>query len=484
MRGKQGGHGERTISRRDVLKTVGAAGTTGAVVGGTASAQMAPITVQWGADADLASVAGRLQQVLWEVGLPRNINVEIMAGTEETDIREEQYTRWLSGNLATPDMLLTDSGWTLNFVVRDQLLNLERHLPQSLVKRVKDGYFEASVSTATGPNGDLYAIPLYPDFGVMLYRKDLVEKAGYDPEGENWAENPISWKKFSHATKDAMEKSGVPYGFTFQADLYEGLPCCDFNEFMSSWGGAYFGGRKHLFGPIGERPVTIADSGVVDSVRMIRTFIWGEDDPAALDGYAGDIAPTGVLQWIEDTSLGPFTAGDAVMHRNWPYAIASAGAEGVLGDRLGVMPIPYAVSERRSPFGIGGSTSALGGWHMAVNPNTEKLDAVLQILAAMMDERVQLMLFEEIGLLPPEVRVLESKAAKRIPIVGQHAETLRIAGANAIPRPVTVAWTQESTRTAELVHGAYSQDAAPEAALTQLRSELVEIEQYNRGGGA
>ncbi len=483
----KGEHGERgiNVSRRDVLKAVGAGGATAAIAGGTASAQNAPITVQWGADADLASVAGPLQELLWKAGLPRNINIDVIAGTEETDIREEQYTRWLSGNLANPDMLLTDSGWTLNFVVRDQLLNLDQHLPKSLVNRVKNGYFEASVSTATGPNGDLYAIPLYPDFGVMLYRKDLVEKAGYKPEEENWAENPLSWKKFSHVTKDAMEKSGVPYGFTFQGDPYEGLSCCDFNEFMTSWGGAYFGGRQNLFGPIGERPVTIDDSGVMNSIRMIRTFIWGGGDPAALDGYAGKIAPSGVLQWIEDSSLGPFQAGDAVMHRNWPYAIASAGAKGALGDRLGVMPIPYAVSEKESEYpGIGGSTSALGGWHMAVNPNTEKLDAVLQILEAMTDKRIQLMLFENIGILPPEVSVLKSKAAQKVPIVGEHVDTLRTAGTNAIPRPVTVAWTQESTKIAELIHESYSGSVMPDAAMSQLQSQIKEIEQYNRAGGA
>lgn len=237
---------------------------------------------------------GALQQLLWDIGLPRNIEIEIIAGTEETDIREDQYTRWMSANLSEPDLMLTDSGWTLNFVIRDELLNLDRNLSKSVLDRVKNGYFEASVSTAMGPDGSLYAVPLYPDFGMMLYRKDLVEKAGYDPDGENWARNSITWEKFSRVTKDAMERSGVPYGFTFQADLYEGLPCCDFNEFISTWGGAYFGGRNYLFGPVGERPVTVADPAVVNSIRMVRTFVRGADDPSALDGYAGPIAPTGV----------------------------------------------------------------------------------------------------------------------------------------------------------------------------------------------
>ncbi|WP_435151692.1 extracellular solute-binding protein [Haladaptatus sp. DFWS20] len=182
---------KRSVSRRTFLQTAGAVGAT-AITNPTVRGQQAVTTVQWGADADLASVREPLIELLWDVGLPRTIDIEMIAGTEETDIREEQYTRWLSGNLSGPDLMLTDSGWTLNFVVRDQLLNLDRHLSQSVLDRVKNGYFGASVSTALGPNGNLYAVPLYPDFGMMLYRKDLVEKAGYDPVGENWARNPIT----------------------------------------------------------------------------------------------------------------------------------------------------------------------------------------------------------------------------------------------------------------------------------------------------
>ncbi|WP_227375590.1 hypothetical protein [Haladaptatus halobius] len=165
------------------------------------------------------------------------------------------------------------------------------------------------------------------------------------------------------------------------------------------------------------------------------------------------------------------------MHRNWPYAIASAGAESALGTNLGVMPIPYAVTERQSEYaGVDGSTSALGGWHMAINPNSTKIDAAVRVLEAMTDWRIQLMLFEELGLLPPEISVLESRAARRVPIMGSHVDTLRTAGENAMPRPVTIAWSQESTKIAELVHATYSGDVAPEPAMRELRSQLEKIE--------
>ncbi|WP_227377541.1 extracellular solute-binding protein [Haladaptatus halobius] len=241
------------------------------------------------------------------------------------------------------------------------------------MKRIEADYFETSLSTAKGPNGNLYAVPLYPDFPTMLYRKDLVEKAGYDPDGENWATNSIRWKQFSRVTRDVLDRNkNIPYGFTFQASQYEGLSCCDFNEFMTSWGGAYFGGRKYLFGPVGKRPITVNTQPTIDSLRMIRTFMNGQNDEVALDGYAGGIVPRAVLSWIEDTSLGPFLNGNAVMHRNWPYAILSAGDKSAFGTDLGVMPIPYAVTEQQVKYpGTGGPTAALGGWHVAVNPHTK-----------------------------------------------------------------------------------------------------------------
>lgn len=151
-------------------------------------------------------------------------------------------------------------------------------------------------------------------------------------------------EKFAQAVKDAMGQSDVQYGYTFQASTYEGLSCCDFNEFITSWGGAYFGGRDTLFGPVGNRPVTVNEQPVVDSIRMIRTFINGSQDKHALEGYAGPISPRTVLSWIEDTSLAPFVNGNAIANRNWPYAITqSADAHNV--ENIGVMPIPYGATE-------------------------------------------------------------------------------------------------------------------------------------------
>jgi hypothetical protein len=258
----------------------------------------------------------------------------------------------------------------------------------------------------------------------------------------------MTWSEFSQATADAKEEAGTDYGFTFQANIYEGLSCCDFNEFMSSWGGAYFGGRENLFGPVGDRPITVDEQQVIDSIRMVRTFINGSDDEFAMDDYQ-KISPEAVLQWTEEPSRQPFTNGNAVANRNWPYSIPINGAEDAFGEDFGTMPIPFAVPESESPYeGLGGTSSALGGWHATINPNApaDKKSAAYHVLNAMKAESVQLLALEEIGWLPPRPDLFESDRAQNVPIIGRYIDTLRVAGENAVPRPGRPSGASSPTR--------------------------------------
>jgi ABC-type glycerol-3-phosphate transport system substrate-binding protein len=289
----------------------------------------------------------------------------------------------------------------------------------------------------------------------------------------------MDWKQFSKATKEAMDANdAAEMGFTFQADVYEGLSCCDFNEFLTSFGGAYFGNpKKNLFGPVGERPVTVAEQPVVDSLKMVRTFIHGSSAPNTLDGYEGGISPPAVLQWTEEPSRKPFTNGKAVMHRNWPYSININGAEDVFGEDLGVMPIPYGVPESEAKYPMtGGPVAALGGWHVALNPNAANKAAALEVIKAFTKPDVQLAMFGLIGWIPPRPPLLDSSEAKEVPVIGRYVEQLKVAGENAIPRPVTVVWPQESAKIAQEANAAMSGDKSPTKAMTDLKSSLEQIE--------
>jgi ABC-type glycerol-3-phosphate transport system substrate-binding protein len=469
--------GEADVGRRGVLRAVGATGAmAGGLSGCLASGQKSPNTVEIAGNTDVKNNIGKIQQKLHEVGLSKEIELDAIAGAATTGARKTQYNRWLSANLESPTLFLMDSAWTMPFIIRDQLANVTERRPE-LAKTVTDEYLGPFVESVQGAQGDVYGVPLFPTTGLMYYRRDLVEQAGYAPRDEGWATNPLSWQKFSQIAKETQRQTDTRHGFTFQANAYEGLSCCDYKEFTGTWGGSYFGARKNLFGPVNGRPVTVDSEPVLKATKMVRSFIHGTDAPNTLDSVAGNISPRAVLQWTENPSRKPFANGNAVMHRNWPYAIPLDGAEDAFGEDLGAMPIPYGVKEEEAQFdGYGGSMSALGGWHICLNPNSPKTEPALEVMQAMTDEKFQLFLFEELGWLPPRPSLLDSERAQNIPIVNRYLDTLKYTLENSVPRPVTVAWPQESTKISQQATAAFSGDTPPDRAMSILKGQLKEIE--------
>ena len=478
------------INRRQFVSAVGGAGLSTTVAGclgddddpGDGDVDGDPdeddTILQWAASPDEAENLEDIQSLLWDAGLSEDIYLEVVAGSEVTDNRRSQYTQWLNSELAEPDILLMDSGWAMPFIVRGDLLNLSDELSGSQLSRIEDDYFPGPVSTATDVGGDLYALPLWNSIPTIQYRKDLVEDAGYDPEGEDWATESISWEYFSEVISTVHDENDLNYGYTFQADAYEGLACCTFNEMMTSWGGAYFGDHENLFGPVGERPVTVNEEETHNAVRMARTFIHGDDDPEALDGVTGDISPDAVLQWTEEESRRPFTDGNALAHRNWPYSIGINGDEENFGEDLGVMPIPYGVPEGQGQYeGTGGPVAAQGGWHLGINPYSEKIDAALEVVEAMMATSFKIGMFEVDGWLPVEPEIFQSDDAEDLPVMGRYLDSLAAGAEVANARPVTEVWPQQSDIVAQEVNAALAQQKSTEEAMADLEESLVAIEE-------
>ncbi|MDS0259864.1 extracellular solute-binding protein [Haloarcula sp. S1CR25-12] len=483
------GDRSRAVDRRRFVRALGATGlaASGGLAGCLSRGSAGPQTIEIAANTDVKENIGQIAGKLHEVGLSDEIELTAIAGVSSSGSRKQQYNRWLSGNLEQPALFMMDSGWSIPFILRDQLVDISEIRP-ALADTIQQEYFETFVRSIEDRTGGLYGVPLFPTTGTMLYRKDLVKEAGFSPERNNWATEPLSWQRFSEVTKETMDATDTRWGFSFQANSYEGLACCDFKEFTGSWGGSYFGEKQNLFGPVGERPVTVDSDPVVNATRMVRTFIEG-DTRNPLASVTGDIAPRAVLQWQEETSRRPFSNGNVVMHRNWPYAIAIGGAEDAYGRDLGVMPMPYGVTEEQAKYdGYGGTTSSLGGWHVALNPNTPKRERALEVMEAMTEPEMQLFLFELLGWLPPRPALFETERMRQVPVMGRYVETLKLTVENSTPRPVTVAWPQESTKIAQQANAAFSGDGTPSQRMQTLKDQLQAIEEASErkdaaGGG-
>jgi ABC-type glycerol-3-phosphate transport system substrate-binding protein len=472
-----GGNGE-TDSSGESGSEGGADG--GGTKTGESGGSAGTTTIQFVTHNQLVENVDTFNQYLHEHGMSDDIEVKTISAGQVTDDMQSKYRQWLSSGRKTPDMLTVDSGWTIPFIVRGQLLNLDDTLPGELVDRIKSDFFDSIVKSAADPNtGELYGAPIYPGWPTIQYRKDLVSDAGYD--WQQYETEAMSWKQFSNELKDVYEQSDVEYGFNWQATAAEQLSCCVFNEYYSTFGGAIFGNpEENLYANVGERPVTIDEQPVIDSLRMARTFVYGKDDEYSLDGYAGNISPKGVLQWDVEPSRKPFTSGNAVALRNWTYSINISGSEGNLGEDQGVMPMPYGVPEGEGKYpGTGGSIGALGGWHYSINPNSERIDACVEMIEAAMQKEFQKKLFGLTGWMPPDPEVLSGSTD--VPIMGRHVETLSWQGKHTMPRPVTVLWPQESEKIEQQANAALSEGTSPSDAMGRLKSQLTAIEESYEG---
>jgi ABC-type glycerol-3-phosphate transport system substrate-binding protein len=325
----------------------------------------------------------------------------------------------------------------------------------------------------------VYGFPLHVRPATVSYRRDLLADAGYDPDGLNWADEPPTWRRFAEVVVDARETTGSRFGHTFQAARYRGLGCCTFAEALRSWGGAYFGGSP--FGPVGGRPVTVAEERVVDALRMLRAFLAGPDADGANPDYPR-LAPEAALGWSEEPSRKPFTEGRAVSHRNWPYAL-SLGIE-AFGDDLGVAQLPYAVGDRRASYpDVGGSRPAATAEYAVVNPYApaEAQAAAGRVLRAVGSDRFRLFALRTFDWLPPRPDLYGREAARSAVSFGRHLDTLRDAAERARAPPATPVWPRQRTAVAEHVHGVLVGDRRPATALTALRDALVEIESEGPG---
>lgn len=216
-------------------------------------------------------------------------------------------------------------------------------------------HFPALIDNNT-VEGRLVAMPWFVDAGLLYYRRDLLEKHGFQP--------PETWQQLTHiaATIQQREReagnTGL-WGFVFQGKPYEGLTC-DALEWVASHGGGTF---------IGE------DGGITaDNPRAAAAL-----DLAA--GWVGTIAPRGVLNYDEEAARGVFQTGNALFMRSWPYAWALAqGEDSPVRGKVGVVALPRGDGPDGRPAGT------LGGWQLAVSRYSrhpaEAMDLVRHLTSA------------------------------------------------------------------------------------------------------
>lgn len=430
------------------------------------------VTVEYSTAPLFGNSAKTLKQTLYDVGLPKSIDINFTTTVWGADDLQDRYNQILSAGRSTPDLLLTNFAYTPFFAPRGWLMDLNRVLSDEKLAELDD-HSDVIVDSMKW-DGGLYGYPQIMGIPNIVYRKDLVEKAGYDPEGANWATTPLTWDRFAEITKDTMEQAGTDHGYT-SAMNQRNIGSISGYEHLMTNGGNYFGDMTNQEGPIGDRPVTIDDERVIHTLRQLRTFMYGSDDKHSVDGLTGSILPSEALGWDTNPSLESFQAGEAIFHRNWTFTIAKFGAEDAFGKDLGVMPYPYGVSESKAKYkGTGGSQAKLGGWHLSINPNTEKLAATVEVLKAMTTNEYYLTVFEVTGEAPPKPSLIEG--ATNVDVVSRYLDTLKYQSQNQFKPPVTVVWNAQKDAIGQEFHACLNRKKSPTDAVTAAQKQIEKIE--------
>jgi multiple sugar transport system substrate-binding protein len=346
-----------------------------------------------------------------------------------TDTQHDNYVTILSARGTAIDLYSLDVIWTAEFAKAGWIAPL----PDGLID--PGDFLEGPLASLTY-EGVLYGVPWFTDAGVMYYRKDLLEEAGVPV--------PETWDEFRRACRQVALPRGMD-GFVWQGARYEGL-ICDYLEFL--WG---LGGSIEL-DRIRTDPAAV-ESDIAAAIELALSFF---DD---------GLSPESVLTYKEEDSRRLFTEGQALFHRNWPYAWSMAeGEESKVKGLVGIAPLMHADGEK--------SYSTIGGWNVAVSSYTEHPEEALEFLAFITSERALKLRAIEGGYLPTRNATYEDPDVLAAnPHFGSFFEVFR----NTRNRPSSPHYPRVSDTIQEHVHAALARETAPGDAAAAIVSELAEI---------
>lgn len=386
-------------------------------------------------------IYARFEQEHPELALEREV------GPHSSTSFHDMLTQKLKNRSTDVDVFLMDVIWPAEFAAAGWAAPLGERFDAA----ERAAFFDGAVAAASVQDG-VYGVPLYLAGGMLYYRADLLERHGFEPP-ETWSELVAQATAIVEAERAAAggaeeESSGnrLLTGYSGQFKQYEGL-ICNMLELVRSNGGRLLGR--------GDDPSAIAEPAAVEAVRFAR------------DELIGPVAPRGVLTYEEPESLAPFVQGNAVFHRNWPYAwqVANDPERSRVAGDVGIAPLPH--------FEGGESVSTLGGWMVGVSAFSERQDAAWTFAEFLTSPEIQKLLAVEGGLAPTRTALYEDP---EVLSAQPQLERMRDVFRAATPRPRTPLYPAVSNALQRYFSRMISDDQGDvEAAARQAAAEIEEL---------
>jgi len=435
------------LDRRRVLAGGAAAALAGAAPGPLV-AQAKPVTLTFAFARDETGAVRDLVDA-FNAAHKGEIRVTWREAPARTDAFFDDLRRQFAAGTPEVDVFGADVIWTAEMAAQGWIADLSGRIHDELA--IGD-FLKASVDSARYRNR-LFAVPWFTSVGMLFYRRDLLEAAGF-------ADPPGTWDQLARMARAVMDQRGVPHGFVFQGDAYEG-GVTNALEFIWSAGGRAWRPQTQTAGSFGmnvTRPTVIGLNSAASRRGLAK----------ARELVAQGVAPAAVTGYHERDAIAAFGKGEAVFMRNWPFAYGRLGesAFGALDPaQIGVAPIPTL-----SPAGE--SFGCLGGWNLAIAADSPKQDAAWRFVRFAVEAAQQRALAATGGFLPTLRPLYDDAELQRVlPILakGRHA----IATARARPRsPI---YSRLSPPLARMFNGVLTGETEPGPALRRTQAELEAI---------
>jgi multiple sugar transport system substrate-binding protein len=280
----------RLLSRRDFLAGLAGAALLG--VAGCASEEsegLARIVFSHGEDSEI------LRDQIRRFNEHNRGTIEValrLAPADSSQYFEKLRIEFQAGQ-ADSDVISGEVIWPAQFAANGWISDLSGLFTADL----REPYLPAAIDSNTY-EGAVYGVPWFTDAGMLYYRKDLLEQAGF-------SEPPKTWAEMQEMVEKVRRETGTRYVFVFQGADYEG-GVVNSLEFIWSSGG-------NVLDPHDPDDVTVA---APEAVAGLET---------ALGMVADGVAPGAVPSFKEYESYTVFLNGDALFMRNWPYVYARGG---------------------------------------------------------------------------------------------------------------------------------------------------------------
>ena len=225
----------------------------------------------------------------------------------------------LSAGSSDYDVLSMDVCWAGEFAAAGYIQPIDEMIKAAGLK-VSD--FNAGSMSAGTYNAKTYALPFFPDLGVLFFRKDIVSAE----DAAKLVSGDYTYADMLTMAEGYKGQGGTTEGYMFQAKQGECL-VCNTAEFTAGW------------------------TDIENGLKAMKALTDSEGTPADILNYAEGETET-------------FMNGTAVFARNWPYMNGCATT--LTADQIGYAPLP------------GGS--CVGGWLLGINKNSANAEGAFEFM--------------------------------------------------------------------------------------------------------